>query len=308
MQNYNNQKYWSYVYELKHIPTGLLYVGSRSTKSILKKFEDCYTDKYLGSSLNKDGPFSKKDTKINPQDYSKTVLKVFYDEDVNKAWKYEHGENGLIMTYWKMYGKEKVLNKHCKMSNKDVWATTHLTGENNHFYGKKHSEKSKQKMSETLKGKYKGENNSMYGRNPFANKTEEEMIEIKRKISEANKDKFVSEETRKKMSEANKGKNIGKTLSEETKQKISEANKGKFVSEETKQKMSKANKGKTLSEEHKQKIKETMSTVYTDEIRQKMSDVWKNREVIECPHCYKKSNNLGNMNRFHFNNCKHLKK
>jgi len=39
-----------------------------------------------------------------------------------------------------------------------------LTGENNPFYGKSHTEETKRKLSEAKKGKYKGENNPMYGR------------------------------------------------------------------------------------------------------------------------------------------------
>ena len=49
--------------------------------------------------------------------------------------------------------------------------------------GKHHSEETKLKISEALKGK----NNPMYGKNAFANKTEEEMKIIRRKIGEASK-------------------------------------------------------------------------------------------------------------------------
>ena len=89
--------------------------------------------------------------------------------------------------------------------------------------------------------------------NNFAGKTEEEMKNIKQKMSEASKGekhpmygKHHTEETKQKMSESKTGKNnynYGKHHSEETKQKISEALKGRTFSEEYKQKMSKANKG-----------------------------------------------------------------
>ena len=36
--------------------------------------------------------------------------------------------------------------------------------------------------SETMKGKFKGINNPMYGKNPFKNKTEDEINEIKKKL------------------------------------------------------------------------------------------------------------------------------
>ena len=77
------------------------------------------------------------------------------------------------------------------------------------------------------------------GGNAFAGKTEEEMNEIRKKISEAHKRENLSEETKKKMSKAQKGKKI----SEEHKRKISQAMKGEKLSEKTKEKISKAKKG-----------------------------------------------------------------
>lgn len=93
-----------------------------------------------------------------------------------------------------------------------------------------------------------------YNGNPFAGKTEEEMKEIRQKMSEAHKGenhpmygRKHSEKSKQKMSETHKGKNH----SEEWKQKMSEAHKGKnnpmygnHHSEESKQKMSEAVKGK----------------------------------------------------------------
>ena len=117
-----------------------------------------------------------------------------------------------------------------------------------------------------------GELNPMYGKNPREGKTEEELKEWNRKISENHADlsgknhpmygKHLSEETKRKLSEANKGENNpkywkGKHLSEETKRKLSEANKGKIVSEETRKKLSEAGKGRTHTEESKDKIRES---------------------------------------------------
>ena len=85
--------------------------------------------------------------------------------------------------------------------------------------------------------------------NSLAGKTNEEIEEFKRKISEAKKGKYIgenhpnygkkhSEETRRKMSENLKGRfigenspNYGKKFSEEVKRKISEAKKGKYMGE-----------------------------------------------------------------------------
>lgn len=98
--------------------------------------------------------------------------------------------------------------------------------------------------------------------------------EHKRKISESNKGKIVSEETRQKLREANKN------PSEELRKKMIENRRdmsgenhpmyGKKHTEEARQKMSEAlkgrvspMKGKKLSEEHKKKISESRKGKYT---------------------------------------------
>ena len=86
-----------------------------------------------------------------------------------------------------------------------------LSGERNHFYGKKHSP------------------------------------ETRRKLSEAAKGRVISEETRRKLSEARTGEKnhlYGKRHSTETRRKISEAGKGRVISEETRRKLSEAGKGR----------------------------------------------------------------
>ena len=94
-----------------------------------------------------------------------------------------------------------------------------------------------------------GTNNPFYGR--------KHSEETKKKISEAHKGKKLSEEHRKKLSEAVKGTNnpnYGKKLSEEHRKKLSEAHKGKKLSEEHRKKIGEANKGRKLSEESRKKI------------------------------------------------------
>ena len=100
--------------------------------------------------------------------------------------------------------------------------------------GKKHSEESKKKMSESSKLK-------------FTKETQEKLLESWR-------GKHHSEESKKKISEKNKG----RILSVESKNKISKTHKGKPKSEEHKQKLRELNLGKKHSEESKKKMSEAM--------------------------------------------------
>ena len=100
--------------------------------------------------------------------------------------------------------------------------------------GYHHTKLSKQKISESMKGR----TSPMKGR--------KQSEESKAKISEANKNISrrkgftLSDETKKKIGEANKG--IPKPKSEEHKRKISETKRGIVLSEETKKKISESRK------------------------------------------------------------------
>lgn len=116
--------------------------------------------------------------------------------------------------------------------------------------GRKHTEESKQKMSE-IQYRLK------------VNLGRKHREETRKKISNGNKGKIVShsEETRKKMSLSRKGR-PGIKHTEESKQKLRSANLGKKHSEETRKKISEAQKGKVArnkgiphTEKHKEKLK-----------------------------------------------------
>ena len=114
-------------------------------------------------------------------------------------------------------------------------------GENNPFYGKKHTDETRAKMSESHPD-VSGENGYFFGRH-HTEKT-------KQKNSEAHLGKKLTEEHKKKISDGQKGENnrfYGKKHSDESKKKISENNGrghlGKHRSEETKKKISDAQKG-----------------------------------------------------------------
>ena len=91
-----------------------------------------------------------------------------------------------------------------------------------------------------------------------AGKTEEEMKEHNRKISEKNKGRKFTEEHKRKLSESRNGEknpNYGKHFTDEHKRKLSESNKN--PSKETRMKISEANKGRKRSEDVKQKMSES---------------------------------------------------
>lgn len=146
---------------------------------------------------------------------------------------------GLEIYYIWLY-RDVIGYKMCNMNDGGEGQT--LCGENNPFYGKHHTEETKQKISEYRKGKYLseetkqkvsenhafkgkkrpkhsekmkgkfiGENHPMYGKNPLDYMTEEAKIERSKKISENNakywKGKHFTEETKNKISEAKKGRN-----------------------------------------------------------------------------------------------------
>jgi hypothetical protein len=112
----------------------------------------------------------------------------------------------------------------------------------------------------------------------------------------------------------------GKKLSEETKEKIRLANLGKKQTKETikKRHESKINgggykkqadsiRGRKWSDEQRTKIKLWNNTIgykHSEETRKKMRGP---RKKIECPHCLKEGN-FSAMKRWHFDNCKLLKK
>lgn len=121
-----------------------------------------------------------------------------------------------------------------------------VSGENHPNFGITHSEETKIKISDKLKGRIESE-------------------ETKRKKSTSklgSRNSFYgkkhSDETKEKISKTQEGKepwNKGIPMSEESKMKLSKSKKGKKTSEETKKKLSEMRKGKQKSEEHKLKLK-----------------------------------------------------
>ena len=115
-----------------------------------------------------------------------------------------------------------------------------------------HSDESKKKISEGLKGR------------TFSQ-------EHRAKIAEANRNRVISDETRYKLGNGNRG----RTFSEEWKQNLTNGQLGKKKTEETKRKISEALKGKSKTDEHKFKISQIPKS---EETRLKMSIAAKNRK------------------------------
>ena len=109
-------------------------------------------------------------------------------------------------------GKKASEETKKKMSENNYWKGKDRSGENNPMYGEHHSEETKQKISESLKGKAFSE-------------------EHKKNISNSKKGTKLSDEHKQKISESIKGENnpfYGKCHSEETRKKLRETN-GKKV-------------------------------------------------------------------------------
>jgi hypothetical protein len=95
---------------------------------------------------------------------------------------------------------------------------TNLTGENNPFYGKTHSEKTKRILSELGKGRI-GDNNPFYGKT-HSTEFKEYLSLLAKERSGVNSywyGKERSDETKKKLSNANKGKSMSKSAKEKLK-------------------------------------------------------------------------------------------
>jgi len=147
----------------------------------------------------------------------------------NKGMKNPYSEEQLKRLSNSHKGNRQTEETKRKISEK-------MKGENNPFYGKKHSEEDVKKMRK---------NHS--GGTPIGFKHTDEM---RRKLSEVKKGKKMDEETKKKISKANKG----KCISEKQRKQISEARKGMKFTEEHRKKIGESKRGIKLTEEHKRKI------------------------------------------------------
>ena len=157
--------------------------------------------------------------------------------------------------------------------------------------GYKQIEEHKQKVSESMKGRFVSEETRR--KMSKAQRGRHHTEESKRKMSESHKGQKASEETKRKMSESHKGKKnpmwgVNRFFSDEWKRKMSEAHRGKHHSEEAKRKTSEAKKGwvgPPFTEEHRRKMSEAQlgeknsmwgrKRYFSEETRKKISDAQK---------------------------------
>ena len=166
---------------------------------------------------------------------------------------------------------EKILIAKLKSNNRQYGYNKSIGGEISSL-GVKHSQETKQKMSESQKGHICLEETRK--KMSEARKGKPLSEEHKRKLSEARKGKPMSEETKQKLSEAN----VGKKYSEERKQQMSEISKN--ISYDTRKKMSESHKGHVHSEEQKRKMSESgKNRIFSEQHKQNLKEAWEIRKL-----------------------------
>jgi hypothetical protein len=205
-----------YTYWIKHLETGIKYVGLRYKNIRLNR-----------TPLNDFGIYYfttgklKKDFNANPNGFKIKLLSTY--DSIEEAIAHELELTSLAK------GKKSYANEASYP----------------YFIQGPMSKDTKRKISETKKGKKHSEEH----KKKIGEATKKQSKESIRRGALARTGKKASEEHKRKISEALKGKESnhkGKKHSEETKRKMSEAKRN--ISEETKRKISEAAKGRKFSE------------------------------------------------------------
>ena len=216
----------------KHVfPNGKVYVGI-TCRSVHIRWDSGkgYGDTLVGRAINKygwenikhyllKGTFSAEEAKS----HEKRLIQKYKSNDPEFGYNQTAGGDGSVGYRHNEEAKRKMSESHADVS-----------GENNPFHNKKHSAKTRARLSEINSGKsvpeatrekiskaLQGENHPLYGKSP-------------------------SEETRKRMSESHKGQRLGVKFSEEHKNNLSSSikksweSRPRHFSEETRRKMSEA--------------------------------------------------------------------
>lgn len=227
------------IYKYTNLINSKCYVGQTTNEVSRRNKFKCGTSysgvkfdnarKKYGTSDNWNYEVISRKNYLNEEDatFDLDLLEVYYIS------KYNSYKDGYNCTVGGEGAKGVIMSEEHKKKLSEA-----LSGENNPFYGKHHTEETKRKLSEAKIGKMIGENNPMFG------KTHTE--ESRKKIREAKIGKHLSEATKRKLSEALSGENgpfYGKHHTEEAKRKNREAHIGKTHTEETLKKLSEALSG-----------------------------------------------------------------
>ncbi|CAK0802241.1 unnamed protein product [Prorocentrum cordatum] len=238
-----------YTYAVRGRRTGLWYIGSRKCPDTVSSPEA--DTQYMGSPTDSQFKQERKD-KIVLTKHSRHVdalqAECFLHEFYNVA-------------------------ENSEFANQARQTSTSFSRQ-----GTRHTEETKQKMSQATRGRPKSE------------ETKQRMSEAKRGDKHPFFGKHHTEEAKQRMSEAKRGDKhpfFGKRHTEEAKQRISEALRGRPHSEETKQRMSEAKRGdkhpffgKHHTEEAKQRMSEAkrgdkhpfFGKRHTEEAKQRISE------------------------------------
>lgn len=264
------------IYKIQNKENGMIYIGlSSNVETRINTHKGCVNKKNIKLPLI-DETIRELGVDAFTYEIIDTIPQLITGDDKAKL---SNLEQHYIKLYDCKYPKGYNLNSGgcghftwCDEYRKQI--SDRIKGENNPFYGRKHTEETKRKLSEHFKG--------------VCNLTEEG----RKRISDANKGRKHSEETRKKMSENNAMNNP------ENRKKISDKLKGRVItpewhenmikarqSTEYRKKLSEKLKGRKFSEEHKQHIKDAWAKRKlkgtSDETRKKMSDAQKGRKHTE---------------------------
>jgi hypothetical protein len=156
------------------------------------------------------------------------LMLIFIKRNGRKHWKTQK----MIHAFWGMNNQSN--EHHQRYSNSRLYEQARkefsesITGDGNPFFGKKHTEETREKIKRGLPvgGAFLGKTHTP------------ETIE---RMRIAQTGHSVSDETKERLRQANLGENnpnYGRPRSEETRRKIAETEKGKIVGEETRQRQS----------------------------------------------------------------------
>lgn len=229
------------IYKTTNLSNGKIYVG-----------KDCgHPSGYLGS-----GTILKKAIKkYGRENFKKEILETCDLSNINEREK-----------YWiaKLNARNPKIGYNITAGGDGAGF-----GKDNTFYGKKHSDETKRRISEGRTGEKNpffgkfGEDHPWFGHHHsdetceklsiYSSGENNPMFGMSGEKS-PNFGKHLSDEQKAKISAANKG----KVRSEEVKKHLSEINTGKIPTIETRMKMSQSGKGRKFSEEHKKKLVEAL--------------------------------------------------